>query len=444
MSIRLPSVALVTLLGSVIAARSAPAQAPTLSQAPGPQYGAGAVYRFLFGREYRRLWTVPITVPVLDLATFEGGLRPVGRTGGQQTRTLRLRNPEGREFFFRSIDKDPTGALPPELRNTVAGDVVRDQTSSALPTGPLVAGPLLAAAGVLHDDTRLVILPDDSLLGEFRPVFAGVIGTLEQAVGGSAGAHWGGAFEIVGSDSLEARVMAGPDDRVDARAFLTARLMDLLMGDWDRHRDQWRWARFTAEPPRMWRPVPLDRDQVFAKFDGFLLWVARQASPQLTNFGPDFPGAIGAAWNGRDLDRRYLVALEASVWDSVARALRTALTDDVIASAVARLPAPHDSMVGPWLGAALRARRDQLPVMAGRYYQLLAGEVDVHGTDLAEVATLSRETDGTVTLVLATREPTGVGTVPCQALPAGGDQRGPALPAGRARQRHRSRIAAEG
>ena len=32
---------------------------------------------------------------------------------------------------------------------------------------------------------------------------------------------------------------ASPDDRVDARAFLTARLFDLLIGDWDRHADQW-------------------------------------------------------------------------------------------------------------------------------------------------------------------------------------------------------------
>jgi hypothetical protein len=401
--------ALVALALSVVidSQGAAQAQAATLSQPAGPQYEAGAVYRFLFGREYRGLWTAPITVPVLDLASFAGGLRPVGRTGGQQTRTLRLRNPEGREFFFRSIDKDPSGALPPELRGTVAGEVVRDQTSSALPGGPLVAARLLAAAGVLHDETRLVILPDDSLLGEFRPQFAGVIGTLEQAVGGPGGAHWGGALEIIDSDTLDARVRAGPDDRVDVRAFLRARLMDLLMGDWDRHRDQWRWARLTADEPRSWHPVPLDRDQAFVKYDGFLLALGRQVTPQLTNFGSAYPEVVGATWNGRDLDRRHLVGLERPVWEAVAGELSAVLTNAVIDSAVALLPPPHDRMVGSWLAAALRRRRDHLPEAAAQYYRLLAREVDVHGTDQGELAEVTGMEDGGVTLKLAPRQPEG-------------------------------------
>jgi len=396
-----------SLLPALAPARVARAQAATLSKPAGPQYEAGAVYRFLFGREYRGLWTTPITVPVLDLASFAGGLTPAGRTGGQQTRTLRLRNPEGREFFFRSIDKDPSGALPAELRGTVAGDVVRDQTSSALPGGPVVAARLLSAAGVLHDETRLVILPDDSLLGEFRADFAGVIGTLERAVGGPGGAHWGGALEIITSDTLDARVQAGPADRVDARALLRARLMDLVMGDWDRHRDQWRWARLAEGEPRAWHPVPLDRDQAFVKYDGFLLALGRQVTPQLTNFGSGYPNIVGATWNGRDLDRRHLVGLERPAWEAVADELKAALTDAVIDSAVAQLPPPHDRMVGSWLAAALRRRRDQLSEAAARYYRLLAREVDVHGTDQGELAEVWHEEDGGVTVRLAPRQPEG-------------------------------------
>lgn len=371
--------------------------------APGPEYSARALYRFLLGHEYRTLWTTPISLPVLELCCAEGGLRPVGKTGGQQTNTLRLRNPEGHDFFFRSIDKDPSAALPADLRGTVAGNVVRDQTSSALPAGPLVVAPLLDAAGVLHSEIRLVILPDDTLLGDFRHLFGGVMGTLEQGIGGSAGAHWGGALEIIDSDTLEARTTAGPDDRVDALAFLTARLMDVFVGDWDRHRDQWRWARFNEGPPRRWRPIPLDRDQAFVKYDGLLLGIARQSVPQLVNFGRGYPLIVGASWNGRDLDRRYLVGLEWSAWDSVAQALQAALTDSVIAAAVAALPPPHDRMIGDWLGSALRHRRDHLGEVARRFYRLLAREVDVHATRSGEVAVLVRDPDG-VAVSLARRE----------------------------------------
>ncbi len=48
---------------------------------------------------------------------------------------------------------------------------------------------------------------------------------------------------LVASPLLEA---AG----VDARAYLRARLMDVLIGDWDRHLEQWRWARYENDGER--------------------------------------------------------------------------------------------------------------------------------------------------------------------------------------------------
>jgi hypothetical protein len=373
----------------------------TMLQAAGPDYEASGFYRFLFGAGYRELWTRPIEVPVLDLRTFAGGLTPVSRTGGQQTRALRFRAPDGREFFFRSLDKDPSSVLPPDLRGTVAASVVQDQTKSALPTAPLVVHRLLTAAGIPHAEPHIVALPDDSLLGEFRPVFAGLMGTLEARVGGSGlNEHWDGALEIISSDSLITLLDRSPADRVDATAFLKARLFDVLIGDWDRHRDQWRWARFDSGLPRRWKPVPLDRDQAFAKYDGFLLSLARQVAPQLTNYGPSYPGMVGATWNGRDLDRRFLVGLERSDWDSVARDLRFSLSDSAIREAVRALPPQHYTIIGVTLNDWLRLRRDQLAEAKEDFYRLLAGQVDVHATSGADEASVSRTRGGDIDLTL--------------------------------------------
>ena len=403
------------LVVAVAFPRAAPAQTVPLEPTParpqvdatdtiaaGPEYKAGGVHRFFFGSSYRSIWTTPFEAPVLDLATYAGGLTPVARTGGQQTRGLRFRSPDGHEFFFRSLDKDPSSVLPPDLYQTVAGDVVRDQTKSALPTAPLVVARLLAAAGIPHDDPTIVVLPDDSLLGEFRPAFRGLVGTLEERVGGKGPAgHWHGAVEVIDSDSLVARTTRSTADRVDARAFLKARLFDVMIGDWDRHRDQWRWVRFDDREPRAWQPVPLDRDQAFAKYDGLLLDLGRQAGfPQLTNYGPGYPGMVGATWNGRELDRRFLVGLEQPVWDSVARALGAALSDSLIAEAVRALPREHYALVGRTLERWIVARRDALPVAAERYYRLLAAEVDVHATNGSDRASVSRLPDGAVQLSL--------------------------------------------
>src|ERR671921_2948694 len=144
-------------------------------EAAGPQYRAGRIHQLLLGKEYRSLWTTPVSVPILDLEQFAGGLRAVSKGGGQQTKSLLLVGRDGREFFFRSVDKDPSATLPLELRGTVAGRVVRDQTSSAFPTAPLVVNQLLQSAGIRHGQARLYVLPRDQRLGQFEPEFAGLM-----------------------------------------------------------------------------------------------------------------------------------------------------------------------------------------------------------------------------------------------------------------------------
>ncbi len=399
------AVQLALLIGLPFAPAAAQSPADTAAPggtarvAPGPQYDAGWLHRLFFGRHYRDLWSTPIEAPELDLGSFAGGLKVTRRGGGEQTKSIRLEGADGKEYQFRSIDKDPVLTLPPALRTTAAAGVVRDQTSAGHPVGALLAPPILEAAGVLHSAPQVVILPkDDPRLGEFAAEFGGMLGTIEERPRDDEDASFAGASEVISTAKLLKEVEDSPGDQVDARAFLTARLVDVFIGDWDRHADQWRWARFGDTRPRLWRPIPRDRDQAFARYDGLLLTVARASTPQLVNFGPSYSGMLGQTWNGRDLDRRFLVPLERAVWDSVATALQSRLTDEVIESAAARLPPSYVPLDSARLANALKRRRDDLPEAAGRYYRHLAGEVEVHGTDRDEIAQVHR-VDGRVTEV---------------------------------------------
>jgi hypothetical protein len=392
-------------LPALPAAAQMPAYAPreSVTVIPGAQYRAGGLHRAFFGTRYRALWTTPIRVPLLDLKQFAGGLKPVRKGGGQQTHSLRLQGADGRLYQFRSVSKDPRAVLPPELRDTWAAGILQDQMSSAHPAGPAVVPPLLAAGGVLHTDPLLVQMPDDPALGEFRAEFAGLLGFIEvrPTTLAEEESNIGGASKIVSTADLFKQLDDEPAVRVDDRAFLRARLMDVFMGDWDRHDTQWRWALVDSGGPARWMPIPLDRDQVFVRFDGFLLWQARRTVPQLLNFGPEYGEIIGATWNGRDLDRRLLTGLERSVWDSTAAALKAKLTDAAIADAVAHLPPEFRPLDASRLEHALKVRRDHLGEMKDKYYTLLAHQVDIYATDKADEARVVREGDGTTLVTVA-------------------------------------------
>ena len=405
MRIRTP--ALMALL-SVFATGPARAQvqvyAPSesVTVVPGAHYRAGALHKFFFGPHYRRLWTTPVRVPLLKLQEFGGGLKPTQRGGGQQTKSLRLAGSDGREYQFRSVDKDPTPALPVELRETFAKNILQDQISASHPAGSLVVAPLLQAAGVLHPIPILVQMADDPALGEFRAEFAGLLGIIEERPRQLAdeGATFAGASDIVGTADLYKKLDNDPTARVDARAFLLAKLTDVYIGDWDRHADQWRWALIDSAGVRRWLPIPRDRDQAFVRYDGFLLAQARRIEPKLLKFGPEYSDLAGATWNGRELDRRFLAQLERPVWDSVARVLKSRLTDAAIAQAAHAMPPEFYPIDGLRMERALRSRRDNLERMVDKYYRMLAAQVEVYGSDKADQARVERAPDGTTSVTL--------------------------------------------
>jgi hypothetical protein len=173
-----------------------------------------AAYVFL-GSNYRDLWATPITVPVLDLHTFAGGLRPTKTGGSTQTRSLRFKAATGSEFVFRLVDKDGLN-LPAGYDHTIVERFARGQVSALHPAGAEVADVLLTQAGVLHPTPILAVMPDDPLLGKFRKDFAGQLGMIEpypNVPDESEG--FDGAIEIIDSDSLQ--VLLDRDPRARGR-----------------------------------------------------------------------------------------------------------------------------------------------------------------------------------------------------------------------------------
>lgn len=376
----------------------------TVEVVAGPGYEAGGLKRFFFGDGYRDLWTTPIQVQVLDMERTAGGLEAAFRVGGAQTKGLAIAGADGRSYTFRAVDKDPSSILPPELRNTPFEKIVQDQISSSFPGAPLVANPLARAAGVPQVEARLVVLPDDERLGEFREDFAGLFGTFEEypTAGDDGEPGTFGALEFIDGRDMFARITAGWDTRVDVDAYLRARLLDLVLGDWDRHVEQWRYARFADREE--WVPIPEDRDQAFSRYDGVVMAGARDREPKFDVFGPDYTSLEGLTWNARTVDRRLLAGIERERYVQIARELQVALGDAEIAAAVANLPDPYEERAGERLQTALQQRRDRLVQEAEALYEYWAHEVDVRTTNEPDLVRIEPAGDRLRVTVLPLRD----------------------------------------
>jgi hypothetical protein len=373
----------------------------------GEQYAAGAFHRLLFGDLWRDMWIAPVNVPILELRREAGGLTPLRLGGGAQTLSLRFRGGDGREYKFRLMDKDLTKTVPPEFRNTFVARIVQDLVSTANPYGALVAAPILDAADVLHAEPRLAILPDDPVLGEFREEFANRLGFIEihpdefneDEIG------FAGSDKIVGTFSLLEKLQKDTEDRAHAPSYLKARILDIFMGDWDRHTDQWRWARFEDAAIDWWHPIPRDRDQAFCRYDGFIPWLATVVIPQLESCDDDYPQLQYLAYSGRYLDRRFLTGLSWETYDSLLQFLLPVLTDSLLSDAVSRLPSgPGGIDAEPVhterlrLYTTLQKRRDALAGAMREYYEMLSSEADIRCSDEDELVEVHRLMNGDVTV----------------------------------------------
>jgi hypothetical protein len=59
----------------------------SIIKAAGPQYAASGWEKFWWGEHYRREWTTPVSFPVLDISSIDGGLTPLKVGGGHESKT---------------------------------------------------------------------------------------------------------------------------------------------------------------------------------------------------------------------------------------------------------------------------------------------------------------------------------------------------------------------
>lgn len=374
----------------------------------GDQYAAGKLKQLIFGAHYRTSWTEPVQIPYLRMDTVFGGLRPRKLGGGRQTVSLKLQAADGREYAFRSVDKDPSKAFPILLRNTVITEVTRDQTSSQHPYGALAVAPMLDQLDILHASPRLYVMPPDPRLGPFQATFNGMLGMLEERPRSSKPGvpAFGDADFIYKSHEMFREMLAKPGLKLKTNEFARARLFDILAGDWSKHEDNWKWAGYQTGDHIAVRPIPRDRDHVFSNLDGILPWLADRewAVPNLENFGYKIKSIRSLTFQARHMDRFLANSLSRQDWLDAAEYIQKELSDEDIRRAIRAIPASIYPVSGSTIEQKLIQRKKALQTYARDFYQELAKYVDVVGTNREERFLITRRTDGATLVEVYAKE----------------------------------------
>ncbi len=368
------------------------AQTDSVMAQGSPFFKTNSSKKFWMGANYRAEWLTPVKAPVFNMSTELGGLIPVRKGGGKQTKSLRLEASDGRQYSLRSIQKFITAkTLPADLQSEAAEDLVQDGVSASYTYAALSIPPLAEAAGVPYNKVKLVYIPDDPKLGEFREEFRNMLALFEERLP----EYVDKGFD---TDEVADKLEKDNDNEADQQALLKARILDMFVMDFDRHEDQWQWGSVDKEKGNRYFPIPRDRDQAFYTNQGVIPGIAKWPwiVPQLEGFKAKAHNINRFNFAARNLDRFFLNGLSEDDWKKEVEAFLPTMTDNVIENALAQQPAAVRDISGGKIIQILKERRNHLESEMMQYYRFLAKIVDITGSDKHELFDIDRKPDGKI------------------------------------------------
>jgi hypothetical protein len=359
--------------------------ADSVSMAFSTKYEASGSKEFFWGKHYRKEWGTIVSFPVLDMKTFKGGLTPDKLGGGHQSKSLRVIAGDGKEYVLRTVEKDLTPLVPENLRGTFLHKQANDQLSMAHPYGAMIVAKLAEKIPIFHMNPEIVFVPNTEDLKEFRDTIGNKLCYFEERPTGKGWEHSeiaGNADEVKNTEDILEKFAKDTKYRMDEKELLKARLFDMIINDFDRHEDNWNWAKFEKDSVTLYKAFAKDRDQALSKVDGLLMhfiampWALRP----LENMTRRVKDVLGQNFAARNLDRQFLNELSREDWQQTIASMQSSLTNEAIKEAVDVVPPEVNKYSGDFLKKRLIQRKDNLSQYGMKYYRKLNKYVTVTGS----------------------------------------------------------------
>jgi len=394
---------------------------PDFNERATPQYVYKSIYteeelnhssafKALWGKHYRSDYTTPVKMKAVLLDTLYGGLTPVRRGGGHQTNSLRLEDKQGREYALRNAKKSAlrfiqyflfkTQYLGPDVADTYFIDLLQDYWTTANPYASLTVADLSDAIAIYHANPQLYYIPKQKALGEYNEDFGDAVYFIEEQARDGWGSFdgFGKHDKIIGTEDLIEKLERKDKVAINESLYIRSRLFDNVIGDFDRHHDQWRWTEEKRDDGTLYySPVPRDRDQAYSDFDGLIIAGITALNPPL-RFMQRYDGNYGSVrWfndAGDDVDRVVLKNDTEEDWVREARTIKEKLTESIVNNAFSKFPEGTDKDKEEKIKKALLERVDKIEDQSRLLYRYLKSRLMITGTNKEDWFVVTRKPDG--------------------------------------------------
>jgi predicted phosphohydrolase len=360
-------------------------------------------HKFLFGQHYRKYYSLPIEAKTATLDTLFGGVKPTREGGGHQSKSLRLVDANGKEYVMRALKKSTSRFLQSvvfkdqfvldQFDDTYAEGFLFDFYTTSHPYTPLAIGNLADKIDVAHTNPLLYYIPKEPILDGFNSNFGDELYLVEEQLSGNQKntKSLGKPLDIISTDDVMKNMHKDEKYTIDEPAYIKARLFDMLIGDWDRHSDQWRWGEYKENGKTVYKPIPRDRDQAFTKYDGALLSLLMNM-PALRHQQSFKEGIKNVKWLNREpypQDIAFLKTADEKEWITQAKYIQEHLSDADIDAAFISLPKEVQDETMEDIKRKLKIRKTKLQHYAKEYYSVLQKTVLIVGTNKKDKFTIT-------------------------------------------------------
>jgi hypothetical protein len=251
--------------------------------------------------------------------------------------------------------------------------LLQDGIASENPYAALVIPPLAEAAGVRHANPEIIWVGNDAVLDSFRADYSNGLYILEEKPKTDMSSIDSPGASYVQTAKMLLLLQQNHHYAYDTAALMRARLLDIIIGDWDRHGGQWAWEAETRGDKVVYVPIPRDRDQAFFKVDGWLYKIiaGKLFVRRLSDFGPEIDDLKGLVSNAKDFDKAFLMDIPLQRWKQTAVQMQLSLTDSVIEQAIHLWPKSLYDVTGRETEAGLKKRKQNLISYTEKYWNIL-------------------------------------------------------------------------